>query len=75
MGQIRIRAIRSTLSEPGGAQVDETPQQVADSAFWRDMIRQGLAEEIPVGEFLTEQRKKAKDGNDKMAKVAEDKGG
>lgn len=48
---------------------------MADSAFWRDMIRQGLAEEIPVGEFLTEQRKKAKDGNDKMAKVAEDKGG
>ena len=76
MAQIQIKArVSATLCEPGGAQVDEQPQQVADSAFWRNMIRQGLAEEVPIGEFLTLQRKKAKDAQDKMTKVPQDKSG
>ena len=75
MAQIQIKArVSATLCEPGGAQVDEQPQQVADSAFWRNMIRQGLAEEVPIGEFLTLQRKKAKDERNKMAQSAENKG-
>jgi len=38
------------------------------------MIRQGLVEEVPIGEFLTLQRKKAKDERNKMAQSAENKG-
>ena len=75
MAQIQIKArVSATLCEPGGAQVDEQPQQVADSPFWRNMIRQGLAEEVPIGKFLTLQRKKAKDERNKMAQSAENKG-
>jgi hypothetical protein len=75
MAQLRIRATGAfCLSEPGGAKIDQQPAQVEDTPFWRGMIRQGLAEEVPVGDFLAEARKRAKAERNKMANVDEDKG-
>lgn len=74
MGQIRVKATGAfCLSEPGGAVVDQQPTQVADSAFWRQKIREGLAAEVPVGEFLTETRKMARQNKNKMAHEEENK--
>ena len=74
MGQIRVRTTGGfCISEPDGAKMDQTPVQVEGTIFIRAKIAEGLLEEVPVGEFLTEARKKAKDEQNKMMMVAENK--
>ncbi len=75
MAQIRIKTTgQFHLVEPGlGREVGPTPAQVEDTKFWREKIAEGLVEIVPVGEFLTEARKKAKEEKNKMAREVDNK--
>jgi len=77
MSQIRIRTTgHFHLVEPGtGREAGPTPAQVEDTKFWREKMGEGLVVEVPVGDFLTEARKKAKTERNKMARADEDKSG